>query len=118
MVRDSGMTMATEAELNFIWKVINKFAIKFQLNRNTFMSWGESMQGMSPKSLMYYGQYLDTKDSIMKLSWTDSDGKMRRERQFFNAMTGKDGQSVQRIVPDCIKLLVSECLSVGESMVH
>ena len=88
MMQDCGMN-PTNAEVTFVWRVINKF--KGELNRQTFVNWGESMQGQSPKQLLYYGQYLDARGEMEKKSWNDPQSKLLKEYHFLKAIKGIDG---------------------------
>lgn len=51
---------STDAEVKFVWDIINKFKPLGRMDSGTFTNWGVSMENRDPKTLMYYGQYLGT----------------------------------------------------------
>ena len=51
MLYDSGLKRVTQAEADYIYKVLSKNA-RFGLNKPTFIDWGKSMEGKTQRSLI------------------------------------------------------------------
>ena len=115
MMVDSGMRYVTLAEASFVFNILAKH--KKTMNLGTFENWARSLIGLTQKRLIQYSQYLDVATMTMK---TDEDFENARLEQmrFVNAMRGYGQENVDRKVPDCVKLLVNEQNTLGETLMR
>ena len=115
MMVASGMKHVTYAESTFAFNIIARF--KKTLNLKTFTNWAQSLHGMQQKRLIQYSQYLNV--ATMRLL-TEADYRRQEDEQFrlISAIRGLGEEYIDQLVPDCVKILVNECNTLGETLLR
>ena len=109
------MVYATEAEVRFVYTIISAYAPHLKLQ--TFVDWGKTMEGATQKKLILYTQYLNTTKMIIEEP-KQFQKKQEKMYNFLQAIRGNGDQFIEDLVPSSVKVLISECHNLGETLMR
>ena len=115
MMIDAGMKHVTFAEASYTFNLLGEF--KPRMDLAMFKTRMHSFDGLGQKRLIMYSQYFNV--ATMRLD-RDEDYERNRQEQikFCNAFRALGDEYIERIVPDCVKILVNECNTLGETLMR
>jgi hypothetical protein len=114
MMVDANMKHTTDCEVEFVHNIIAKF--KNWITGPVFVAWAKSFRGRTSRKLIQYSQYLNI--LTMKMETPEKAEKRNRaETKFHRAIRGIEDESILDIMPDCVKALMTEYASLGETII-